>query len=227
MNKLSRKEREKVARRESIIDAAEELFSEKGFDGATMEDVAERAELGKGTLYLHFKSKSSIFLAICERGSSQLNKILGKVLTEDVSGIEMVKKMGFAYLEFIKKHPIYFSAFIFHETLMDDDNLAGSKLAAKCEDHAREAMAYIVRALQIGMQDGSIRETINPREMGLIIWGASKGVVHMAFLKESRNHLKILDDVSFSLDSLLENLITLIGAGLQTSDSQSLKNVTN
>jgi AcrR family transcriptional regulator len=221
MTKLSRKERERIARRESIIDAAEDLFSEKGFDGATMEDVADRAELGKGTLYLHFKSKSSIYLAICERGSSKLNKVLGKVLTDDVSGIEMVKKMGFAYLEFVKTYPVYFSAFVFHETLLNDDALSESKLAAKCEDHAREAMAYIVRALQIGMQDGSIRKTIDPREMGLIIWGASKGVVHMAFLKENRSHMKILDDVTFSLDSLLENFITLMGAGLQTADSQS------
>lgn len=221
MTKISRKERERLARRELIIDSAEELFSEKGFDGATMDEVAEQAELGKGTLYLHFKSKSSIFLAICERGSSLLNKTMSKVLTEDIKGIEMVKKLGFAYLEFVKEHPIYFSAFTFYETLMDDDSLSQSKLAAKCEDHTREAMAYIVRALQIGMQDGSIRNSIEPKELGLIIWGASKGVVHMAFLKESRAHMKILDDVSFSLDSLLENFITLIGAGLQAYDLQS------
>jgi len=226
MTKLSRKERERFARRELIIDIAEELFSEKGFDGATMDEVADRAELGKGTLYLHFKSKSSIFLAICERGSSLLNKRMSKVLTEDISGIEMVKKLGFVYLEFVKEYPIYFSSFNFYETLIDDDNLSQSKLAAKCEDHAREAMAYIVRALQIGMQDGSIKNTIEPRELGLIIWGASKGVVHMAFLKESRAHMKILDDVSFSLDSLLENFINLLGAGLQSHDSQSKFNET-
>lgn len=221
MTKISRKERERLARRELIIDTAEELFSEKGFDGTTMEDVAEGAELGKGTLYLHFKSKSSIYLAICERGSSLLNSLMSKVLTEDTSGIEMVKKLGFAYLEFIKEHPVYFSAFNFYETLMNDGALSECRLAEKCEDHVREAMAYIVRALQIGMQDGSIKNTIEPKEMGLIIWGASKGVVHMAFLKESRAHMKILDDVSFSLDSLLENFITLIGAGLQAHDLQS------
>ena len=227
MSKISRKEREKLARRELIIDTAEELFSQKGFDGATMDEVAERAELGKGTLYLHFKSKSSIFLAICERGSSLLNKRMSKVLTEDISGVQMVKRLGFAYLEFIKRYPIYYSAFTFYETLLNDENLSQSKLAAKCEDHAREAMAYIVRALQVGMQDGSIKNTIDPKETGLIIWGASKGVVHMAFLKESRSHMKILDDVSFSLDSLLENFISLMGAGLQADDPQSKFNATN
>lgn len=221
MKKMSRKERELSARRELIIDTAEELIMEKGFEGATMDVVAERAELGKGTLYLHFKSKASIYLAVCERGSLKLNSMMSKVITHNISGIEMIKKLGLVYLDFIKEHPIYFSAFNYYENLIGDEALSQSKLASQCEEHAREAMAYIVRALQIGMQDGTIKDTYDPRELGLIIWGASKGVVHMAFMKENRTHMKILDDVSFSLESLVGNFIELIGTGMYTNDSRS------
>ena len=57
MNKLSRKDREKLARKESIIDAAEEIIKLKGFKNSTMDEIAEKAELGKGTLYLYFNRK--------------------------------------------------------------------------------------------------------------------------------------------------------------------------
>ncbi|NIR14250.1 MAG: helix-turn-helix transcriptional regulator [Desulfobacterales bacterium] len=55
-----RKEREKQMRRRQIIDAAEKVFAEKGFSGATIENIAEQAELSPATLYLYFKNKDGI-----------------------------------------------------------------------------------------------------------------------------------------------------------------------
>jgi AcrR family transcriptional regulator len=60
---LSRKERERSARRLEIVRAARSVFAEKGFEKATLEEIAERAELGKGTVYNYFDSKDSLFLA--------------------------------------------------------------------------------------------------------------------------------------------------------------------
>ena len=57
MGVVERKEREKELRSESIIDAAERIFFNKGFEHATMNDVAEEAELSKGALYLYFHAK--------------------------------------------------------------------------------------------------------------------------------------------------------------------------
>ncbi|NNE70602.1 MAG: helix-turn-helix transcriptional regulator, partial [Rhodothermales bacterium] len=47
----SRRERERLARRREILDAARTVFAERGFVGATLEEIASRAEFGKGTLY--------------------------------------------------------------------------------------------------------------------------------------------------------------------------------
>ena len=52
-----RKEREKERRRQQIMVAAKRVFSNKGFNKATMEDIAQEAELSPGTLYLYFKNK--------------------------------------------------------------------------------------------------------------------------------------------------------------------------
>ena len=54
---FKRKEREKEQRRELIINAAQELFFFKKFDEITIEEIAKKSQLAKGTLYLYFKSK--------------------------------------------------------------------------------------------------------------------------------------------------------------------------
>ena len=59
-----RKEREKEQRRKQIIDAAEEVFAAKGFSGATMENIAEKAELSPATLYLYFKNKDELYASL-------------------------------------------------------------------------------------------------------------------------------------------------------------------
>ena len=50
-----------------IIQAAVESFGQTGFDKTRMDDIAKRLGMSKGTLYLYFKSKEDLFLAICER----------------------------------------------------------------------------------------------------------------------------------------------------------------
>lgn len=215
MQEISRKERERLRRRELIIDAAEEIIREHGFDGCTMEQIAERAELGKGTLYLHFRSKASIYLAICDRGSKKLNREMSKVLSLQLDGLGMVKKLGHTYLEFIRQNALYFSAFTYYESVLDDDRFAENSMVKQCEENAREAMTYIVRAMQIGMQDGSVDDSINPKELGLIIWGASKGVVHVALLKEKSKHHIFLDEVEFSFHSMMEHFIQIISSGIK------------
>ena len=51
-----------------ILDAARKIFAEKGFAGTTMEEIAERSGLAKGTLYLYFPSKQDIYMATLKRG---------------------------------------------------------------------------------------------------------------------------------------------------------------
>jgi AcrR family transcriptional regulator len=51
-------------RREQILDAAMLVFGEKGYDGSNVADIAKAAKIGKGTIYLYFKSKEEIFNAI-------------------------------------------------------------------------------------------------------------------------------------------------------------------
>ena len=61
----------KIEIREKIIKAAIDAFSKYGFDRTRMDDVAKTADLSKGTIYLHFKSKEDLFYAICENNLAE------------------------------------------------------------------------------------------------------------------------------------------------------------
>lgn len=214
MSKPSRKEQERIRRRSHILDAAEQMIADIGFDNTTMDQIAEKAEVGKGTLYLHFKSKSAIYLAICERGSSLLNEKMATVLTRSITGLEMVKEIGNTYLKFVQENPQYFYAFNYYEGILTNEKIRKSHIAEQCEENAKNGMTYIVRALQIGMQDGSIDNSSNPNQLGVMIWGASRGIINVAFLEEQGHHNKVFDSVDIGLDSLMSGFIRLIGKGI-------------
>ena len=74
-----RKEREKKQRRRQLIDAAEKVFAAKGFSGATIENIAEEAELSPATLYLYFKNKDELY--------ASLNLKMLEVLIEKMEGV--------------------------------------------------------------------------------------------------------------------------------------------
>jgi TetR/AcrR family transcriptional regulator, repressor for uid operon len=61
----------KIEIREKIIKAAIDAFSKYGFDRTRMDDVAKTADISKGTIYLHFKSKEDLFYAICENNLAE------------------------------------------------------------------------------------------------------------------------------------------------------------
>lgn len=54
-------------RKSQILNAAEDVFTQKGFEEARMDDIAEETGLSKGTLYLYFKSKDDLIIAILDR----------------------------------------------------------------------------------------------------------------------------------------------------------------
>src|SRR3712207_5711458 len=66
MPQRARKEEDKEARRRQLLDAALELYRATSYDEVKMADVAERAALAKGTVFLYFPTKEALFLALLE-----------------------------------------------------------------------------------------------------------------------------------------------------------------
>ncbi len=80
----SRKERETEFRRKAIVEAAREVFSEKGYNGTTIDNVAARAEFAKATLYKFFKNKEELYLSVVEDVFREINEIAEKAMMEDL-----------------------------------------------------------------------------------------------------------------------------------------------
>jgi len=105
MEKLSRKEREKLRREREIIDAAESSFLEQGFDGTSMDTVAEKAEFTKRTVYQYFLNKEELFLAVVLRSYELLNTYVRKASEEGSTVLEKLENGCRGFYRFHRNHP--------------------------------------------------------------------------------------------------------------------------
>ncbi len=103
MGIAERKEREKLQRRMDIIDAAEKVFFSRGFESATMDEIAGKAELSKGTLYLYFKSKEDLQFAIFMRGSDILMKMMKDDLSSGSKGYQGLLELADSFIRFSRE----------------------------------------------------------------------------------------------------------------------------
>jgi len=82
-----RSQRRRVAaqedRRQAILDAALDSFAEHGYSAARIEDVAARAGVAKGTIYLHFADKRSLFEALARNAAAPMLEHVGEMLRID------------------------------------------------------------------------------------------------------------------------------------------------
>jgi AcrR family transcriptional regulator len=188
MGTAERRQREKDRRRMEIIEAAEKVFSAKGFEATTVEDIASRAELSKGTIYLYFESKEDLHDAIVMRGMEILAGMFEKAFESGTTGLEKIRGIGEAYMQFFREQKDYFDALLRFETHKREE-IAGN-----------DPMMLVIESVRLGIEDGSIRSDIDPVKMALLLWGQTTGVLQ-------NNHLKcdIMADVfDIDCDDLLD-----------------------
>src|SRR5580693_7626318 len=76
------------ARREDILEMATQLFAEQGFSDAITQVLADRLQIGKGTLYRHFPSKRELFLAAADRVMVKMNERIESSIARVDVGLE-------------------------------------------------------------------------------------------------------------------------------------------
>jgi AcrR family transcriptional regulator len=111
MSVRERREREERARLSSILTAAETVFSKNGYYQTRMDDIADAAELAKGTLYYHFKNKDAIYLRLLERESTNILKEVKDRISERVSFLQTLREILYFYLEYFERNPNFLRMF--------------------------------------------------------------------------------------------------------------------
>lgn len=191
MKNDSRKVREKLNRKNAIIDGAEEVFFNKGFYNSTMDDIARQAEFTKKTIYSYFNSKEEIYYEIMLRGYKILNsmndEIFKKKMCEDE--IENIKIMGETYIEFAVKYEGYFKAILDYK---NNDDLKGEnvneELFNECYKEGEHSLELLKDCIMRGVNKGQITDKYEPTDICLTLWSCILGFSNIVQNKE--NYIK-------------------------------------
>lgn len=188
MGSDERKEKEKSIRKIDIINAAERVFSSKGFINATMDDIAGEAEYTKRTIYFYFSSKEQLFHSIIQKAFSILNSMCQEDQKNLISknGIGKLKSLGKTMTEFVSRHPDFFAVISHFENqkseISDDDEIRKSCLA-----ESEKLINLITTLIKEGIRDFSIREDIDVVKTAYIFYANIIGVC--SILKNRENYI--------------------------------------
>ena len=151
--KMTRKERERAAHREAILETAEEVFARKGFHAATVQEIAEQSEFSVGYIYNHFENKQALYVELVDRRLSEyMDHVEGRLnATED-----SVHKVGVAIravLEFFVQREQFFRIFIRVGTQTGDQLTPGlpEKTLQKYYDYTRRLAEMLGRGVDAGV----------------------------------------------------------------------------
>lgn len=201
-----RKEREKEMRRKDIIDTAEKLFFQKGYENITMADIAEGTELARSTLYLYFKNKKEIYLAISIRGTEILNEMFKEYYNKGRTGIEKVKMLMMAFYKFYKKYPDYYDVNWSSYKVLFDHDMPKMKEIKRMR---MESFSLFSKALQKGINDKSIRSDLDPVKANLILASSIQNVINLTptiKLHMKNNNLTHEELIDYTIYLLIHSL---------------------
>lgn len=173
---ISRRERERRERRSCILDAAEAVFMSKGFDQATMDDIATAAELSKGTLYLYFRSKDDLFSALSARMVEDMVAEFESRARDAADGLSAVRAILHGCADSILAQPQHFRVMMGQLAsghLFDPDT---PSFAAHRHQVGR-IVAMFVTALERGKRDGTVREDIDSVQTSGLLWAGLLGTM--------------------------------------------------
>ncbi len=179
-----RRDEEKAARRQGILAAARAVYSEKGFFGTTIEDIASEARVSVGTIYLYYKSKEDLYVSLLTDVMATFTEELTRILQSRARPDRKLRSAWNFFLSFRKEMPeSYRVFFLFHDKRFPAA-LPPETLAA-LNDNAGANFALLARIVEEGMEAGIYRKG-NPREVVDVLWSTFMGLVH---LSETRANL--------------------------------------
>jgi AcrR family transcriptional regulator len=197
-----RKEREKERRRQQIIVAAKRVFSEKGFNKATMEDIAKEAELSPGTLYLYFKNKEELYASLSLRILQYLHIRVTHVNEETtLSPEEKLKALMEAMYDVYDFDPLIIIN-MFHLQSSETLKNLSDTLLEEIKDLSQKSIGAIAKIFEEGIDKGiyidrhpvALADIFWSMFSGVVLWEASKKII-----SEDKDYLKSTLATAFEL----------------------------
>ena len=174
---MTLKERQRQERADLILQAAEDVLAEKGYHDTSIDEIAARVGIAKGTVYLHFPSKDDLVVALCEREMDAFLRSVQQAAQEKVSALTRLNNiLGIAYgrLEH-ERAPLFlvlFSSVSVRKTLFEKRETL--------RDHVTQLAALVSSVLEEGKAAGEFDVTIPTPVMVATFLGllSPRGYVH-------------------------------------------------
>ena len=179
MTTRARREREKKERRLSILRAAREVFFEHGFHGATVDSVAERAEVSKGTVYLYFESKETILAHLLIEGLSELVEELehAYAVGDSLPADERLQQLSWSYFRFFQQEPLYYR-FLMAMDRGRFQEAVTPEVYQEVLEASMEGLSLVVRAVEQGIESG-LFACCDAHQAAATLWATLNGVLEL------------------------------------------------
>ncbi len=213
MTSSERREREKAQRRQEILDAARQVFFERGFHSPTMDDVAAQAEISKGTIYLYFESKETILAHLLLEG---LNLLLVQLegaqqrardSKPPLSPEATLHALTNGYLAFCQSQPNYYRLLIAFDRGRFEE-LIPAELYQEVLSKSLNGLDLVAQAIQQGKETGVFVVDDSWRAAGSV-WAALNGVLVLMGHPLRRKMLKN------NAETMYQSTLNLVITGLK------------
>ena len=163
------------ARRAEILAAAERIFVDHGYEGATIRKIADEVGLSSTALYMHFSDKSEILHEICERAFEQLLTMNRAVLDEPGTPEQRMRRLMQSYVRFGFENPNAYRLVYMTRPL------EAQQAQTVAQSLGYELFGAFVQVVEEGAADGRLRgET---RATAQALWAGAHGVVSLMITK--------------------------------------------
>jgi TetR/AcrR family transcriptional regulator len=136
--------------RDKILDVAESLFARRGYSGVGLREVADRAGLGKSSLFHHFRSKTQLYSEVQTRVLERFRDRLESVLAEAHSPMRRLERAIEEMIDALAEQPT--TARLLLRSLFEDDDFAGKDLPEF--EHTDAVLAAIIGRVAAFLEEG-------------------------------------------------------------------------
>jgi len=182
--------------RAAILGAATELFTERGVDGLSMRQIASSIGYSATTIYLHFKDKDALMLAVCSSGFEEFGATLEAAARSAASPLEGLRAAGDAYVRFALANPMLYDVMFVRPKEW--------AIEAPGDPASFQGLTGIIAA---AMATGELRQG-DPREVGAALWSCLHGTVSLALVFRDQIDLFPPDAVLARARTLTDALLT-------------------
>ena len=181
----ARKERQKEELKGKILQAAKELFMQKGFEDTSIRNIAEKIEYSPTTIYLYFKDKDDIFCELHREGFMLLNQYF-RPLAHVADPFERLKAINKAYITFALENGEFYDLMFIIRSPMNSITKDDSDW-----EEGKRAFMFLVGTINECIAKGYFKD-MQPDIVAFTVWSWVHGIVSL----EIRNRCQVVESLN-------------------------------